>query len=87
LEAVTTVLNEPAAAGVPARVAVPSPLSVKVRPAGSVPVRLNEGFGVPVASTVKEPGAPLWKVAMVGLVNAGTVPALTSSVNNCWTLP
>ena len=50
-------------AGVPARVAVPSPLSTKVTPPGSVPVSVRAGGGVPVAVTVKVPDVPSVKVA------------------------
>ena len=40
-----------AAAGVPAMVAVPSPLSVKVRPAGRAPDSVRAGAGSPVVVT------------------------------------
>ena len=43
------------AAGVPARVAVPSPLSTKVTPAGSAPVSVSAGVGNPVVVTVNVP--------------------------------
>jgi hypothetical protein len=39
--------------GVPAIVAVPSPLSVKVTPGGKPPVLVRVGVGLPVAVTVK----------------------------------
>ena len=60
------------AAGVPARVAVPSPLSVKVTPAGRVPVsdRVAVGNEAPVV-TVKVPAVPAVKVAAAALVMAG----------------
>ena len=48
--------NVPPAAAVPASVAVPSPLSTNVTPAGSVPVTLSAGVGVPCVVTVKVPG-------------------------------
>src|SRR5712691_1061531 len=67
--------NVPAPPGVPASVAVPLPLSVKVTPPGKVPVLLRLGVGVPVANTVKEPGAPTLNVAVLALVIAGAVPA------------
>ena len=41
------------AAGVPAMVAVPLPLAVKVTPAGSVPVSVRVAAGEPVVVTVK----------------------------------
>ena len=43
------------AAGVPARVAVPLPLSTKVTPAGRRPVSLRAAVGKPVVVTVKVP--------------------------------
>src|SRR5579862_5216871 len=43
------------AAGVPLRVAVPFPLSVKETPFGSVPVSVREDAGLPIEVTVKEP--------------------------------
>ena len=49
--------------GVPARVAVPSPLSVKVTPVGSGPLSVREDVGVPVEVTVKLSGLPWPKVA------------------------
>src|SRR5712691_6588459 len=65
--------NVPALPGVPASVAVPLPLSVKLTPPGKVPVLLRTGVGVPVANTVKEPGAPTLNVAVLALVIAGAV--------------
>ena len=47
------------AAGVPARVAVPSPLSTKVTPVGSAPVSLSAAVGVPVVVTVNVPALPV----------------------------
>ena len=41
-------------AGVPARVAVPLPLSVKVTPVGSAPVSLRAAVGVAEVVTLKE---------------------------------
>ena len=49
-------------------------MSVKVTPPGKVPVLLRLGVGVPVAVTVKEPGAPTMNVALLVLVIAGGVP-------------
>ena len=40
---------------IPASVAVPLPLSVKVNPPGTIPVSLSEGAGKPDVVTVKEP--------------------------------
>ena len=57
------------AAGVPAIVAVPFPLSVNVTPDGSVS-RLGQccTLGTPVVVTVKVPAWPTAKVAAAGLV-------------------
>ena len=59
------------AAGVPASVAVPSPLSVNFTPVGSAPVSDNAALGTPVDLTVKVPAWPTVKVVPAGLVNAG----------------
>ncbi len=58
-------------AGVPARVAVPVPLSTKVTPLGNVPVTLRDGAGLPVVVTVKEPGTVEEKVVLLALVITG----------------
>ena len=52
------------AAGVPARVAVPSPLSMKVTPVGSAPVSVRAAVGNPVVVTVNEPAGPTVKVVL-----------------------
>ena len=59
------------AAGVPASVAVPSPLSVNVTPVGSAPVSDNAELGTPVDVTVKVPAWPAVKVVPAGLVIRG----------------
>ncbi len=60
------------AAGVPARVAVPLPLSVKVTPEGRVPVALIATLPAPPAVvTVNDPAVPTTKVAWSALVIAG----------------
>ncbi len=56
------------AAGVPERVAVPSPLSVNVTPVGSAPVSDNPHVGDPVDVTVKVPAWPTVKVVPAELV-------------------
>ena len=56
------------AAGVPASVAVPSPLSVKVTSAGSAPVDVIAGAGLPTVVTVNVPGAPAMNVVVTALV-------------------
>src|SRR3954447_24478522 len=71
-----------AAAGVPAMVAVPSPLSVKVTLAGSAPVLESAtAVGKPVVVTVNVPAAPTVKVALAALVIAGGW--LTTRVKFC----
>ena len=68
-------------AGVPARVAVPSPLSVKVTPVGSAPDSVSFATGLPVLVTVNDPAVPTVNVAELPLVMAGAVgAALTVSV-------
>ena len=64
-------------AGVPARVAVPLPLSVNVTPAGSAPDSLSEGVGTPEAVTENVPAVPTVKVVLLELLNVG----LWSTVN------
>ena len=54
------------AAGVPDRVAVPSPLSTKVTPLGSEPTSDKAGVGKPVEVTVKVPAEPSVNVVLVG---------------------
>ncbi len=78
------------AVGVPASVAVPSPLSVKVTPAGSAPVLvIVVAAGKPaVVVTVKLPALPLAKVAWSALVMTGEALAgCTVRVKDCCRLP
>ena len=56
------------AAGVPASVAVPSPLSTNVTPVGSAPVSDKTQGGTPLVVTVKVPTKPTVKVAPTELV-------------------
>ena len=63
--------NGPAAAGVPARVAVPLPVASKVTPAGRAPVSVRVGAGVPVAVTGKLKAVPRVTVSELALVMAG----------------
>lgn len=58
-------------AGVPLRVAVPLPLSLKVTPLGSAPVSATDGVGKPVVSTVNDAEAPTLNVVPLGLAMAG----------------
>ena len=67
-------------AGVPARVAVLSPLSVKDRLAGSVPVRVIALMGKPVVVTSNVPALPTVKVVLAALVMAGGVPIVRVKV-------
>ncbi len=67
-----------AAAGVPARVPVPLPLSMYVTPVGSAPDSPIEGVGTPAVVTVKEPATPTVKVVVDGLVMVGAVAALAT---------
>ena len=73
MSAVMVIVYEPPllAAGVPAMVAVPLPLLVKVTPLGSAPDSLSVADGVPVVVTVKEPLVPAVKVELVALVKIG----------------
>ena len=80
LLAVMVIGKLPAAAAVPERVAVPSPLSVNVTPEGRLPVSLSEAVGLPVEVTVKVPADPAVKVVLEPLVMAGA--ALTVRVND-----
>ena len=61
----------PAEAGVPLRVAVPFPLSLKVTPPGSVPVSVKDGGGKPVVDTVNDAAEPTVNVALLRLVMEG----------------
>src|SRR5262249_8767013 len=62
----------PSLAGVPARVAVPSPLSVNVTPPGSTLAgMLSAAAGKPVVVTVNEPGLPTVNVVLLALVMTG----------------
>jgi hypothetical protein len=70
---------------VPAKVAVPLPLSVKVTPAGSAPDSDSAGVGTPVAVTVKLAAAPTGKLADAALVNAGAWP--TAIMRLCVAVP
>ena len=60
-------------AGVPASVAVPSWLSVKVTPVGREPVSDSAGTGVPVVVTVNVPAVPWVKVVVLAEVMAAGV--------------
>ena len=55
----------------PANVAVPSPLLVRVTPEGSVPVTDTVERGEPKVDTVNDPAAPTLKVVVGALLIAG----------------
>ena len=59
------------AAGVPAKVAVPSLLSTKVTPVGNAPVSVSAAVGKPVVVTVNVPIVPDVNVGVPALVIAG----------------
>ena len=65
------------AAGVPARAAVPSPLSVKVTPLGRAPDSDTAGVGIPVEVTVKLPALPSVSVVLEPEVIEGATPMVT----------
>ena len=72
------------AAGVPARVAVPSPLSVNVTPAGRFPLSVIFATGLPVVVTENVPAVPTTNVGSAPLVITGAAGALlTVSVKLC----
>jgi hypothetical protein len=81
LVAVSTIVELPPvpAAGVPDTVAVPLPLSVKLRPEGSVPKlgAMDVTVGVPLVVTSKLPAVPATNVALSPLVKAGAAPMFT----------
>jgi hypothetical protein len=59
------------AAGVPAKVAVPFELAVKLSPVGSAPDSVRLAVGLPVAVTVKVRAWPTVKVTVAAEVMAG----------------
>ena len=65
---VDTALADP---GVPARLAVPLPLSTQVRPCGRAPASVSAGTGAPVALTVKLKPEPVVAVALSAVVIVG----------------
>jgi hypothetical protein len=71
----------PTAAAIPEIVAVPLPLSVKFTLAGSDPVLLNAGVGLPVVVTVNVPLVPAVNVTELALVMAGAWTKTTLIVN------
>ena len=55
---------------------MPSPLLVKVTPAGNAPCRNSNGAGKPLVVTVKLPAWPVVNVAAAALVIAGAWPTV-----------
>ncbi len=68
------------AAGVPASVAVPLRLSVKVTPLGSAPLSVSAAVGLPAVVTVKVPALPTVKVALFTEVMEAGVSTVTEKV-------
>jgi hypothetical protein len=74
-----------AGVGVPARVAVPSPLSVNVSPGGRSPDSATEALGAPSVVIVNAPRCPTTNQALSPEVRMGApLPGTTVSVK-CWT--
>src|ERR1700739_463087 len=65
-------------AGVPASVAVPSPLSENVTPLGNDPLSIRLGGGRPLVLTENVPAVPTTNVVLLSLVIAGGVPVTVS---------
>ena len=65
-------------AGVPDKVAVPLPLSLKVTGLGNDPDSLNAGVGEPVVVTVNDPAVPTAKEVLLALVILGAVPPVAT---------
>ena len=72
------------AAGVPASVAVPLPLSVNVTPDGSAPDSVTAATGLPVVITENDPCVPAVKAAALPLVMAGAVGAALTVRVKLW---
>ena len=70
----------------PARVAVPLPLSVNVTPDGRAGLLAAEiaAVGLPVVRTVNEPCVPAANVAALALVMAGAAGALPTVSVKAW---
>ena len=80
LAAVMVRVKMPWTVGVPAREAVPSPLSVKVTPAGRSPVSDSVAVGTPVETTVKLPAEPSVNVVELPLVMVGATSTVKVKV-------
>ena len=66
----------------PDRLAVPFPLSVNVSPAGSAPVSVSAGTGMPVVVTVKPSGARIPIEVESALVIVGACPGLITDTSS-----
>jgi len=69
---------------VPLTLAVPSPLSVKVRPGGRVPVTVSAAVGAALAETTKLSAAPVVNEALSAEVNTGVAPGLVTLIVSVW---
>ena len=79
LDAQTVIVEAPASVGVPEMVAVPSPLSVKARPAGRLPlVTMSMGRVQPVVSILAEYALP---AVAAGRLSVAMVTCLESTAN------
>jgi len=76
--------GEAAAVGVPVTLAVPSPLSVKLSPGGSVPVTLSAAIGAAFVATTKLPAAPVVKGAVSDEEKLGVEPGLVTLIVSVW---
>jgi hypothetical protein len=79
--AVKVIGNVPPTVATPLSVAVPFPLSRKLKPVGKTPLSVIVGAGNPVAATVNEAGIPAVKFTLFVLVIAGD--AFTVRLNVC----
>ena len=86
LFAVMSITVDETPVAVPARKAVPLPWSVKVTPFGRAPASDRPAVGLPVVVTVKLPGIPTVKVAVLGEVIAGGVCTTRENEVECTAL-
>ena len=77
----------PGPVGVPWRVAVPLPMSLKVTPVGNGPVSVMLGVGTPVVVTVKQEVRPNTKVVVLPLLMVGAVWATAVSTKDATANP
>ena len=69
-------MSDVTASGVPAKVAVPSPLSTQVVPLGRAPVSPSDGAGYPLVVTVNVATPPATNVVELALVTTGALPTM-----------